>query len=52
MKKYLGDGVYLENDGWHLILTTSNGLSETNRIYLDPRCVENLLEYIKESNHE
>jgi hypothetical protein len=46
-RKYLGDGAYVDSDGWHVILTTANGLNETNRIYLDPRCVENLIEYIE-----
>lgn len=52
-KKYLGDGAHVEFDGWSFILTTSNGLSESNRIYLEPRCMDNLLEFIKEiKEHE
>lgn len=46
-KTYLGDGAYVEFDGWSVIVTTSNGVSETNRIYLEPRCIENLLEFIE-----
>jgi hypothetical protein len=35
-KRYLGDGVYAEWDGYHITLTTENGISTTNTIYLDP----------------
>ena len=37
MKKvYLGDSVYLDFDGWNLILTTDNGSGPTNEIVLEP----------------
>ena len=32
---YLGDGVYVEYDGYHVVLTTSDGIGTTNRICLD-----------------
>lgn len=35
-KRYLGDGVYVEFDGYNLILTTENGITATNRIVLEP----------------
>jgi hypothetical protein len=35
-KTYLGDGVYAESDGYHLILTTNNGIRDTSTIFLDP----------------
>tara|TARA_R110000737_G_scaffold47134_4_gene67032 strand:+ start:2099 stop:2269 length:171 start_codon:yes stop_codon:yes gene_type:complete len=31
-KKYVGDGVYIESDGWGWWLTTQNSI---NRIYID-----------------
>jgi hypothetical protein len=34
-KQYIGDGVYVEFDGWALVLTTEDGASVTNRIVLD-----------------
>ena len=38
-KVYLGDGVYAESDGYHLVLTTGSPLNgepkPENRIYLD-----------------
>lgn len=36
MKQYLGDGVYANYDGYNVVLTTENGLSTTNTIYLEP----------------
>ena len=36
MKKYLGDGCYVDVDGQDVILTTENGIRVTNRIVLDP----------------
>lgn len=36
-KLYLGDGVYLEvSDAGTLVLTTSDGISDTNTIVLEP----------------
>lgn len=34
-KDYLGDGVYAEFDGYHVVLTTENGMGTTNAIALD-----------------
>ena len=49
-KRYLGDGVYSEFDGYQIKLTTSVGGSceyDSNMIYLDPVVVNNLLDYVK-----
>ena len=35
-KRYLGDGAYVEFDGYHIRLTTENGFEVTNRVALDP----------------
>jgi hypothetical protein len=36
-KQYLGDGVYVRtDDAGNIILTTENGVEETNTIYLEP----------------
>lgn len=35
-KRYLGDAVYVEHDGFHVVLTTSDGMQVTNRICLEP----------------
>lgn len=46
-KTYLGDGVYAAYDGYHIGLTTENGISVTNEIMLEPLVVDALLAYIE-----
>lgn len=47
-RRYLGDGVYVEFDGYHIVLTTSNGIVETNTIKLEPEIFEALVNYENE----
>lgn len=47
LKTYLGDGVYLDYDGYSVILTTENGISVQNTIVLDPEVVEALINKLK-----
>jgi hypothetical protein len=47
-KTYLGDGVYVSIGDYGLVLTTEDGLSTTNTIYLEPNVLESLEEYIRE----
>ena len=47
VKQYLGDGVYVERAGPNLILTTSDGWRDTNRIILDPIVVCALQDFIE-----
>lgn len=44
-KRYIGDGVYAEFDGYSIVLTTENGISVTNRIVLEPEVYEALTTY-------
>lgn len=46
-KKYLGDAVYANYDGYHVVLTTEDGSESkpTNTIFLDPRVVVALRDY-------
>lgn len=44
-KEYLGDAVYVEYDGYHIVLTTEDGISTTNRICLDPDVMAALSRY-------
>ena len=46
MKEYIGDGVYVDYDGWQIALTTEreNG---TNIIYLEPLLWLNLKKYVE-----
>ncbi len=34
-KTYLGDSVYADTDGFHIILTTENGYGPSNTIFLE-----------------
>ena len=45
-KIYLGDSVYLTNDGYHLVLTTENGYGPSNTICLEPHLIPKIQEYI------
>lgn len=46
-KSYLGDGVYvaLDYDGASIVLTTEDGLRATNRVYLEPNVMAELLRW-------
>lgn len=47
-KDYLGDGVYAEITGYgDLVLTTSDGERNTNRIVLEPEVLAALLRYVE-----
>ena len=47
-KVYLGDGVYVSFDGYALVLTTEDGLQETNRIVLEPEVYTALIQYTEQ----
>lgn len=47
MKAYLGDGVYVDHDGYAVVLTTENGYESTNRIVLEPEVIAKLEEWTK-----
>jgi len=38
-KRHIGDGAFVEFDGYHIVLTTSDGIRDTNRVCLDPGVV-------------
>lgn len=44
-RTYLGDGVYAGYDGYSIILTTENGFSGTNEIFLEPHVLDALIEF-------
>ncbi len=46
MKEYLGDAVYADFDGYHVVLTTEDGISVTNRICLEPAVIVALNRYV------
>ncbi len=47
MKQYIGDAVYVDWDGFMLVLTTENGIEVTNMIYLEPSVWAQLLAYVQ-----
>ena len=48
-KTYLGDSVYADFDGYHIILTTENGYPDDprNRIALEPQVLSALNNYVQ-----
>jgi hypothetical protein len=48
-KVYLGDSVYVQDDGYGLILTTENGEigDPSNRIYFEPDVIHAFKNYVK-----
>lgn len=52
MKTYIGDGVYVDYDGYMLVLTTEDGVSVTNTIYLEPTVYRGLLNYVGKLEEE
>jgi hypothetical protein len=47
LRMYLGDGVYGSLDDGRLVLTTENGASVTNRIYLEEETLRALGQWLK-----
>jgi len=46
-KTYLGDGVYVDFDGYHIVLTTEDGIATTNTVYLDPHVQKALVQFME-----
>ncbi len=46
-KEYLGDAVYMADDGYHMVLTTSDGIRDTNRICIEPGLLPQFERYIE-----
>jgi hypothetical protein len=51
-KTYLGDAVYAEYDGYRIILTTEDGISVTNTIYMEPGTLKALDAYVSRLQEE
>ena len=46
-KAYLGDGAYADFDGMHVVLTTEDGRSETNRVCLEGSVLVAFEDYVR-----
>lgn len=46
LKTYLGDGAYAEFDGDGIMLTAENGVSVTDRVYLEPEVYRALVRFV------
>ena len=46
-QEYIGDGVYVEWDGFHLILMANSPHEPTDIIYLEDTVIAALLDYLK-----
>lgn len=44
-KVYLGDSVYASFNGFHIVLTTENGMGPSNEIFLEPQLIDLLIKY-------
>jgi hypothetical protein len=44
-RRYLGDGVFADFDGYQIVLTAEDGIQVTNRVYLDPGVFAALVKY-------
>jgi hypothetical protein len=51
-KVYFGDAVYAHYDGFHIVLTTEDGMSVTNQICLDPDVSKAVTLYINKHTIE
>jgi len=46
-KEYLGDGAYVDFDGFALVLTAENGVEATDTIVLEPEVWKQLVDYVE-----
>jgi hypothetical protein len=46
-KAYIGDGAFVEFDGFAVVLSTEDGEQTTNRIVLEPDTLNSLLEWLQ-----
>ena len=43
---YIGDGVYVGHDGFHVWLVTHNGYTITNEVALEPAVIEGFVKWL------
>lgn len=52
--QHLGDGLYVRNDGYQIVLMANSATNPTDTVYLDGHTLAQFLKYIKklEDNEE
>ena len=45
-KEYLGDGLFVDFDGYQIVLTAEDGVRATNTVYLEPPVLEAFTNYV------
>lgn len=45
--EYLGDGLYVEYDGWMIRLYATNGVFMTNEVFLEPAVLSAFQQYVE-----
>lgn len=46
-KTYLGDGLYIDEDGYQIRLFTSDGVNDLFSVYLEPAVLEAFLSWLE-----
>ncbi len=47
-KEYIGDSVYIEDNGYGVTLTTENGYGASNTIVMEPAVLREFLRYLEQ----
>lgn len=50
-RRYLGDGLYADFDGYQIILAANNGIQDTNVVYLEPAVLKKFYQYAEIIDH-
>lgn len=45
-RSYLGDGLYVDYDGYQIELVTNNGVKDQDRVFLEPSVLDCFLAYL------
>jgi hypothetical protein len=51
-KRYLGDGIYVEENEFGIRITTENGIVITNSIYFEPEVLVKFLKYVNDRDQQ
>jgi hypothetical protein len=46
-QEYIGDGVYVGHDGWHIWLYANHRETPTDKVALEPQVYQRLVDYVE-----